>query len=1281
MPDPSSSPIRFPRRRALALLGALAVVLAALAVGLGLAARTLGPQLARERVEAALAAALGRPVRVERVALELWRGRVVLHDLAIAAGPTWQAGAALEARRLAVGARLASLWHRELVVGAMLEDAVVRLGAGEGAAGPPSLALPERLALGPITVRPSTVAVRRADISYRDPSHDLALAVTALEGRVSPTAGGVDVRLRAARVTVTAGAAPIVLDDVSAAATLGPDRIRITRAGGRFAGEPIEVRGEIEDSTGARRLALDVQGRLTLPALARSGVLLPVVEGTAGVRGRVGGTAGRPTFAGRLAAPTLAVQAAGRRVAARRVEGDVTWDGRTLTLSDVSAETLGGRVEGSLTLPAGEPAAARLRLRAEALDLTALQSLAGRDAGLRGRLSGEGELQGDVRRPLEAAGQVRADVSRVTLPGALGSLGAGTAAGEARLGGGGLDVARLEATWPALHVRARGRATPAGAEGLLVSVTGDLARLAALAGRRDLAGEAVVDADVRGPWSAPHLAGHAELRNVGLGPVRLDRARLPFAYAARAVRVEGGEANLGSSVVELAGVARFPSDGALDAAGLRRLRLEVQVRAPAARAEDLAAWLPADWPASGRFTVLARVEGTPDAWTAAGQARSARLTVRGEAVEDVSMAFAADARSLEVSRLSARVRNVPLTGGGAWRWEGRGQFYAEVRSARLDALLAPSPAWWPAGRVDGRAEFTISRDGVSGTARLSAEDVAVGGLRLGHGQAHGSVRAGQVGAEVRFPAARLTATVSGRLDGAPLALRAEWHDVDGGPILARWLPGAAPVVARGSLVAELRTPPASPRAAQGTIRIDPLVAEFAGETWRAQGPIVVERTPGTTRVLRAEVASGVGTVTASGSIEDGGAVSAVVRGRVPLGILPTLHRGVRDAAGTLAVTVRIGGRLPAVELGGEGTVSDGQLSLAGLEPSLRDIRGRFTLADGGLRLEEVTAAVGGGTLRARGDVNLEGARVRGYRTELTVRRVALEPIDGLHTVWDADLEVVGAADRGQVRGEARLLRGRYDRDLSLVRMLLDRRPAAAPAAGGPHLDVRLALQDNLTVTTDAARLRVGGALQLQGATASPIVFGTLAAREGQLVFRRHRFEVTHAIARFVDPRRIDPFLDVHATARIQTYDVRLAVSGRADNLEVRLASTPALPEEDLLALVAFGRTREQLVRSGAGLVVGEAAGLLVRELFGAQPGRTGLDVLELDRAPETGETTLHVGKQVAPRTLVVYSQGVENTEHRRLRIEYRVLGPLAVAGEQDFRGGFGADVLLRIRFR
>ena len=79
--------------------------------------------------------------------------------------------------------------------------------------------------------------------------------------------------------------------------------------------------------------------------------------------------------------------------------------------------------------------------------------------------------------------------------------------------------------------------------------------------------------------------------------------------------------------------------------------------------------------------------------------------------------------------------------------------------------------------------------------------------------------------------------------------------------------------------------------------------------------------------------------------------------------------------------------------------------------------------------------------------------------------------------------------------------------------------------------------------------------------------------------------------------------------------------------------------------------------AGAGAFVGEAASFLAQDLFGVQPGQAGVNVY------------------------MDYAQGPETTDERRLRVEYQVVGPLRVAGEQDFRGGFGGDVLIRFRFR
>ena len=74
------------------------------------------------------------------------------------------------------------------------------------------------------------------------------------------------------------------------------------------------------------------------------------------------------------------------------------------------------------------------------------------------------------------------------------------------------------------------------------------------------------------------------------------------------------------------------------------------------------------------------------------------------------------------------------------------------------------------------------------------------------------------------------------------------------------------------------------------------------------------------------------------------------------------------------------------------------------------------------------------------------------------------------------------------------------------------------------------------------------------------------------------------------------------------------------------------------------------------------------------------DVFEVDTS-DTGARSVRVGKRLTPSTLVVYSQGITNADERKIRIEYEVFGPLVVAGEQDFRGGFGGDVLFRVRFR
>jgi translocation and assembly module TamB len=349
---------------------------------------------------------------------------------------------------------------------------------------------------------------------------------------------------------------------------------------------------------------------------------------------------------------------------------------------------------------------------------------------------------------------------------------------------------------------------------------------------------------------------------------------------------------------------------------------------------------------------------------------------------------------------------------------------------------------------------------------------------------------------------------------------------------------------------------------------------------------------------------------------------------------------------------------------------------------IRDLEGRFALSPSRLRVEELQARVGTGTVKATGEVGLDGRAVGAYQVAITARGVSLTPLEGLETAWNADATLTGHGTRGLVRGEAHLVRGTYTRDLSIVPMLLQGSSREQPMEWGRELTLPLdlSLDDNLVVRSPQARLRAGGTLHLQGTVARPVVLGTVRTQDGRITFRRNRFTIENAVVRFDDPRRLNPHLDVRAITRIKTYDVTMWLSGRVEDLTIRLSSEPPLPQEDLLALVTLGSTRAELGSSGGLTFAGEAAQLMSRELLGLEPSAPLVDVLEFGKS-ETGQNQFRVGKRIGDKTTVIYSGSFAEGGQQKLRVEYQILGPLLLAGEQSFAGGVGGDVIVRLRFR
>jgi hypothetical protein len=1246
------------RYRRWLLLGSALVALLAVVAGTAVwwLARTYGPSITRDRIEEALAAAVQRPVRIERVVLRPWLGRLALEGVAVGAGATWEAGTLVEARQIAVHAGISSLWRRELVLSRIqLHDVNVHYVATAAGGGFSAVPLaPERIVLGPVTVTVRAIGVDRLGLDYHEPAAGRRVAVEGGTVTLRPTEGALDVVAGATRLTVAAPGLDETLEAIEASGRLTPDRLLVRSLRARWLGANARLEGEVAAPFAAPELMMRLDADLPLARLApRLGASLPV-GGTVRVRATVQGAWPGPTVTATATAPEVTVG----DVRARRVTAEGRWSDGELAIRELSAQAFGGTVRASLALRPDRLSEGRVQARLAQVAVPELEKLAGHAVGIDGRATLEAELVGDLRQPTAGRGWLRLEPSSLSLPGEARRLGPATVSGEARFADGVLDVARAEVRWASAQLEVRGPMTVQGPRGVQATARGDLSALSRLF-RWDpsVSGRATVVGEARGRWQAPELMGQVRAPALVVSDVRLDRVAVAFSLQDGGVRIERGEAALGESEIQVGGRLSWPEPRAGAATFAERLELDLEIRAPAARIEDVNRWLPEAWRGSGRFALAGRLDGLAARWRGSGQIEAAALSL-GYPLERLNVRFVIDSRGLEVPALSVRALGIPVTGKGEWQWDGRGRLAADLGPATLATLPGVDGRLALAGMVSGRA--SLERDGgrLSGMLNLTAADVSVVGLPLGTGTAHLALRADALEADAAFPAARLTLTATGRLaEGAAADVRMRVDDFDVAPIIRQVAP-AATVEGRASARADLTVPLGDPARAQGTIVLDPLRLVIAGESWQNRGPLRLRRSPGVVHLESVEVASTIGTLSAAGAVHDGGRLDVQARGRIPLKVLATLRPEIREAAGVLAATVRIAGTTEAPEASGEGTISDGLILLRDYPEALRGLRAELRASPSAVRIVKATATMGGGSLEGAGEVRIEEGRVGDFRVAVTARRVAFTTLEGFETAWDADLELVGFGPRALLRGEARLVRGLYARDISLLRLLFERRPpASGPSGPGVHLDLGASLNDNLVVRTTLARLRAGGTLRIQGTTGAPIVFGTLTVRDGEVVFRRQIFTLTSASVRFTDPRRIDPELDVRGIARIRDYDVTMQVTGPSNDLKITFTSSPQLPEEDVLSLVAFGATRAQMGGAGAGAFVGEAAAFLVQDLFGVQASATGVNVY------------------------MDYAQGPQTTDERRLRIEYQVIGPLRVAGEQDFRGGFGGDVLIRFRFR
>ncbi len=198
------------------------------------------------------------------------------------------------------------------------------------------------------------------------------------------------------------------------------------------------------------------------------------------------------------------------------------------------------------------------------------------------------------------------------------------------------------------------------------------------------------------------------------------------------------------------------------------------------------------------------------------------------------------------------------------------------------------------------------------------------------------------------------------------------------------------------------------------------------------------------------------------------------------------------------------------------------------------------------------------------------------------------------------------------------------------------------------LDIAASMPRQIFVRGWGLDAEFGGALEIGGTAAEPVVSGTLQTLRGRYEEFGRKFTLARARIDFRGAIPPSPYLDIVAETKVTDITAQVVLGGSASKPAVTFTSTPALPQEDVLAHILFGKDRASISPTQALQIAqtinrfsgGGGAGF---DPLGQLRSGFGLDDLSVDSDGEGG-TTVGAGKYIADNVYLQVGGGNKGGE-------------------------------------
>lgn len=710
-------------------------------------------------------------------------------------------------------------------------------------------------------------------------------------------------------------------------------------------------------------------------------------------------------------------------------------------------------------------------------------------------------------------------------------------------------------------------------------------------------------------------------------------------------------------------------------------------------------------PVTGTVAANAHVSGTLKDLNGSGHLSLLNGVAYGEPFESAVAELTVHGQDVEAGNVLLKLHGMQIDGNGGYDM-GTEHLHGHIEGQNLllskfDTVRKASSAADATLSLVADANGTLKEPGLKVNAKLSG--ITVKGQPIGDAvaEAHTQGQRMYVTASSTAVGAKLDATGQVQLSGDyETQAKVTLTGLDIGKPLAMF--GAGTLKAQSAIDGTVTVigPLKTPKELSGAAEFNPVDVKLQGVELKAAEPLRASLKDGMATLEQLHITGQDTDLKFSGTAQlfgatdpKGGKLNMKGSGTISMALLHTFRPDL-ITSGKVEFTVAAGGQVKNPALTGKVQFDNVNIAMDGIPNGLNKMNGTLVFNEDRLQVESLTATTGGGQLKIGGYIRYRNGLFADLTATGDVVRVRLY---GLSATATTRLRLQGSSDSAQLSGTVLLTRFGIGPDVDLAAFASTGGISAPPdpnaLSNKIRLNVRVTSSPQLDFQNSYAKLAGTVDLTIRGTVATPSVLGRIQITDGSATFAGTKYQLQRGDIYFTNPVRIDPIIDLDATAQVENYDITVGLHGTMTNLKPTYRSEPPLSEADVFALLALGRTQEEAqiysekqAQAGTdpttsallGGALNATVSNRVEKLFGV--GSVKIDPAFVGTLGNSA-ARITVQQQLSKQITATFATNVNSSAQQLIQVQYDLNHNMSIVVTRDESNVFSIVYKLRQRYR